>query len=221
MSRNLYNCVLEMTTSVLFVRHGQTESNVTGFYMGWSDEDLSEVGYAQARCLSSRLAGLPIASVYTSPLRRAYTTAAILAEPHKLEPRVLDDLIEIRLGDWQGLHVDEIRRRWPELWQQSRVDPSELTMPNGESLSEVTERAIRAFDRVVGDNWGKQAVIVTHDVIIKVLVAHVLGVSNSIYRRFEISNASLSVIRVFNSNSQLAMLNDTSHLEGAETKRGG
>ncbi len=202
-----------MTTTILLVRHGQTDSNVNGFSMGWSDEDLNEVGYTQARRLSSRLASLPITSVYASPLRRAYATAAILAEPCKLRPKVLDDLIEIRLGDWQGLHMDEIKQRWPELWQQWRNDPSEVTVPNGESLSEVTERAIRAFGRVVGANRGKQVVIVTHEVIIKVLVVHVLGASNSIYRRFEISNTSLTVIRVINSNSQLARLNDTSHLE--------
>ena len=203
-----------MTTTVLLVRHGQTNSNVTGFYMGWSDEDMNQLGYTQVCSLSSSLASLPIASIYTSPLRRAYTTAAILAEPHKLELQVLDDLIEIRLGDWQGLYMDEIRRRWPELWQQSRIDPSELTMPNGESFGQVTERAVRAFETVVAANLGKQAVIVTHEVIVKVLVAHVLGVLNSIYRRFEISNGSLSVIRVVNSNCQLAMLNDTSHLQG-------
>ncbi len=203
-----------MTTTVILVRHGQTNSNVTGFYMGWSDEDLDEIGYTQAHCLSARLASLPIASVYTSPLRRAYATAAILAEPHELELKVLEDLIEIRLGDWQGLHTDEIKRRWPELWQQSRIDPSELTMPNGESFRQVTERAVQAFETVVGANRGKPAVIVTHDIIVRVLVAYTLGVSNSIYRRFEINNTSLTVIRVVNSNSQLIRLNDTSHLEG-------
>ena len=205
---------LGMTTTILLVRHGQTDSNVTGFYMGWSDEDLNDVGYTQVRCLSSRLASLPIASVYTSPLRRAYVTAEILAEPHKLEPRVLDELIEIRLGYWQELHMNEIKRRWPEVWQQWRIDPSVITMPNGESFGEVADRAVRALRKIVTANQGKQAVIVTHEVIVKVLVAHVLGVSNSIYRRFEISNASLSVVRVFNSSFQLVMLNDTSHLEG-------
>ncbi|MFC1864657.1 histidine phosphatase family protein [Chloroflexota bacterium] len=203
-----------MTTNVLLVRHGQTDSNVTGFYMGRSNEDLNEVGYTQARCLSSRLASLPIASVYTSPLQRACTTATILAEPHKLEPKVLDDLIEIGLGDWQGLHMDEIKVRWSEVWQQWRTDPSEVTLPNGESFDEVAERAIRAFERVVGANRGKRAVIVTHDAIVKVVVAHVLGAPNSIYRRVEISNASLSMIRVMSRSSQLARLNDTSHLEG-------
>jgi broad specificity phosphatase PhoE len=205
---------VQMTTTILLTRHGQTESNVTGFYMGWSDEDLNQVGYTQAHRLSSRLASLPIASVYTSPLRRTSITAAILAEPHKLELKVLDDLIEIRLGDWQGLYMNEIKRRWPELWQQSRVDPSELTMPNGESFSQVTARAVRAFKTVVEANRGKQAVIMTHDVIVRVLVAHILGVSNSIYRRFEINNASLTVIRVVNGNSRFITLNDTSHLEG-------
>jgi broad specificity phosphatase PhoE len=203
---------VEMTTTVLLVRHGQTSSNVTGFYMGWSDENLNEVGYTQARSLSSRLASLPITSVYTSPLRRAYTTAAILAEPHKLELKFSDHLTEIRLGDWQGLHMDEIKRRWPELWQQSRIDPSELTMPNGESFGQVTERAVRAFEMIVEANQGKLVAIVTHDVIIRVLAAYILGVSNSIYRRFEINNTSLSVIGVANNNSRLITLNDTSHL---------
>ena len=201
-----------MTTTVLLVRHGQTSSNITGFYMGWSDENLNEVGYTQARSLSSRLASLPITSVYTSPLRRAYTTAAILAEPHKLELKFSDDLTEIRLGDWQGLHMDEIKRRWPELWQQSRIDPSELTMPNGESFGQVTERAVQAFEMIVEANQGKLVAIVTHDVIIRVLAAYILGVSNSIYRRFEINNTSLSVIGVANNNSRLITLNDTSHL---------
>jgi broad specificity phosphatase PhoE len=203
-----------MTTTILLVRHGQTNSNVTGFYMGWSDEDLNEAGYTQAHHLSSRLTSLPIASVYTSPLRRAYTTAAILAEPHKLDLKALDDLIEIQLGDWQGFYVDEIKRRWPELWRQSRIDPSELTMPNGESFRQVVERATRAFKMIVGANQGKQAVIVTHDAVVRVLVAHVLGVSNSIYRRLEVNNASLSVMRVDGSNYRLITLNDLSHLEG-------
>ena len=202
-----------MTTTVLLVRHGQTNSNVTGFYMGWSDEDLDEVGRTQARRLSSRLSGWPIASVYTSPLRRAHTTAAILAEPHMLELNVLDDLIELGLGDWQGLHMDEIKRRWPDVWQQSRIDPSEVTMPNGESFRQVTERAVRVFESVLDSNPGKQVLIVTHEVVVKVIVAHVLGVSNSMYRRFEVNNASLSMVRVANSNSRLITLNDTSHLE--------
>jgi len=45
-------------------------------------------------------------------------------------------------------------------------------------------------------------------------VAHILGASNSIYRRMEINNASLSIIRVEDGRSRLVTLNDTAHLDG-------
>lgn len=202
-----------MTTTVLLVRHGQTRSNVAGYYMGWSEEDLNEVGYIQARKLASRLADLPIASIYTSPLRRAYTTASLIAEPHGLKVKPLDDLIEIKMGDWEGLHESEIARRWPELWKQSEVDPSVLTMPHGESFSQVAERALRAFEMAVTANRDKRVVIVTHDIVVRIVVAYVLGVTYSIYRRLKVDNASLSVVSITDSSRRLVTLNDTSHFE--------
>lgn len=203
-----------MTTTVFLVRHGQTKSNVNGYYMGWLNEDINKVGHTQARGLSARLANLSIAAVYTSPLKRTYNTAAIIAEPHKLELKVLDGLIEIRQGDWEGLHVEEISQGWPELWQQSRTDPSDVTMPNGESFQQVTDRAVSAFEKIVAANQGKQVVIVSHEVVVKVIIVHALGTSNSIYRRFELSNASLSVVQVIDGKARLVALNDTSHLDG-------
>ncbi len=205
-----------MNTTMFLVRHGQTKSNINGFHMGRSNEDLSKVGYTQARRLSSRLARLPIDSIYTSPLRRAYTTAAILNEPHQVELTVMEDLTEIHLGDWQGLHTDEVKQRWPELWQQSRVDPSEITLPNGESVREMAQRSIRAFEKVVETDQGKQTIMVTHQYIVRAIVAYTLGVSNSIFHKIDIDNASLSTIQVGNGNFRLITLNDTSHLEGLE-----
>jgi len=202
-----------MSTTILLVRHGQTDSNISNFYMGWSSEDLNEAGYNQASRLSSRLSSLPLRSVHTSPLRRAHTTAAILAEPHGLKPAVMDDLIEVNLGDWQGLYPTEIEQRWPEVWRQWRSDPSSVTVPGGESLTQVTERAIRALHRIVASDQGEIMAIVTHEVIIKVLVAYVLGSPNYIYRRFDINNASLSVVRIAGDQRWLAGLNDMSHLE--------
>ena len=181
--------------------------------MGWSEEDLNEVGYIQSRKLASRLADLPVAAIYTSPLRRAHTTASLIAEPHGLKVKSLDDFIEIKLGDWQGLHESEIARRWPEMWQQSEIDPSVLTMPNGESFSQVAERAVRSLETVVASNRDKRVIIVTHEIVIKILVAHVMGATYSIYRRIKIDNASLSVAWITNSSKRLVTLNDTSHFE--------
>ncbi len=204
-----------MSTTVLLVRHGQTKSNITGYFMGWSNEDISDPGYAQVRSLSSRLAKFPIATIYTSPLKRAMNTARILAEPHKLELNVLDDLTEIGLGDWQGLHRDEVSQKWPEIWRQSRIDPSAVTFPNGENFQQLTERAVRAFNRIVADSTNRHTLAVTHDAVIRVLAAHVLGTSNRIYRHMEINNGSLSVIRVEDDRMRLVTLNDTAHLDRA------
>jgi len=207
-----------MSATILLVRHGQTRSNVTGYYMGWSNEDLNEVGYEQARRLSARLANAPIDSIYTSPLKRAYTTASLIAEPHDIEVKPLDDLIEIKLGDWEGLSEDEVRQRWPVIWHMSKIDPSGLWFPNGETFMQVVERAVRAFESVAAASQKKQAVIVTHDIVVRILAAYIMGVPYSIYRRLEIDNASLSVVRIADGTRQLITLNDTSHFDSLPRK---
>lgn len=203
-----------MTTTILLVRHGQTESNVEGYYMGRLDEDINQTGYAQARALAARLANQPIDTIYTSPLRRTFSTASVLAEPHKLELKVLDDLIEIHQGDWEGMHVDKISQGWPEQWRHTRTDPTDFTMPNGESFKEVTERSVRAFNKIVADNPDKQVALVAHEIVVKVIIVYALGTTNNIYRHFDLSNASLSVIRVADGKPHLVVLNDTTHLDG-------
>ncbi len=202
------------TTTVMLVRHGQTESNVKGYYMGRLDEDINETGYAQARALSARLAGCPVSAVYASPLRRTCSTASVLAEPHGLELKLLEDLIEIHQGDWEGMHVDKISAGWPEQWRHTRTDPTDFTMPNGESFREVTERSVRAFEKIVAEDTGRQVLLVAHEIVVKVIIVHALGATNSIYRRFDLSNASLSVVEVRGDRPHLVCLNDTTHLDG-------
>ena len=143
-----------MTTIIFLVRHGQTKSNAEG-RMSYSDEVLDDSGYAQAHRLSSRLADLPITAIYTSPLRRAYETATILNEPHQSALNIVEDLSEIHLGDWEGLPKHDIQERWPELWKQMATDPSNLVIPNGESIKELTERAVQAFRNIAQANQGK------------------------------------------------------------------
>jgi broad specificity phosphatase PhoE len=86
-------------------------------------------------------------------------------------------------------------------------------MPNGESFGQVAERTVRVFEEVVAANRGKQTVMVTHDIVVRILVAYVIGVPYSIYRRIKANNASLSVVWVNKGAKRLATLNDTSHFE--------
>ena len=201
-----------MITTVLVIRHGQTASNTNGHYMGWSQEDLNQKGYEQVQLLSERLSNTPIDAIYTSPLKRARTTAETVAKPHNLDLIEMGDLIEINLGDWQGLHASEIIKKWPDMWQQSRVDPSALSWPNGESFAQTAQRSVQAFNTIVEASHGKLVAIVTHDIIVRIIAIHVLGVTYSIYRRMEVGNASFTKIVVTDGKNQLVTLNDTSHL---------
>ncbi len=202
-----------MTTTIFLVRHGQTDSNIKDIYMGWSAEELNNTGFNQVQQLASRLARQPIAAVYTSPLQRTMTTSRMLSKPHRLSPVIVQDLIEINLGNWEGLHISEIKQKWPEQFNIWRSDPSNITIPGGESLNSVTERSTQALQQIAAVNKDKNIIVVTHEIVIKVIVPFVLNSTNSIYRRFVVDNASLSIITVKNDNYRLKTLNDTAHYE--------
>jgi len=203
-----------MSATLILVRHGQTDWNVNGRYMGWTDEGLNEEGLRQAGMLARRLARWPMSAVYSSPLKRAWTTAEIIGAPHSVPVQTIEDLGEMRIGDWEGMFAGDIAARYPELWKTWRANPGDFRMPGGESLGEVRERVVRAFGLIMDNSEGKMALAVTHDVVVRLLVAHCLGAGLDIYRRLEVGNASITVIERDGGRQRLRVLNDTAHLEG-------
>lgn len=202
-----------MSATLILVRHGQTDWNVNGRYMGWTDEALNEEGLRQAERLAQRIDQWPISAVFSSPLRRAVKTAEIAAGPHSIAVQTIEELGEMRIGAWEGMYAGDIAARYPELWKTWRTNPGDFRMPGGESLGEVRRRAIGAFDRIMDTSEGKMVLAVTHDVVVRLLVAHCLGVSADIYRRLEVGNASITVIERDGEKRRLRVLNDTGHLE--------
>ena len=107
---------------MLLVRHAVTAG--TGSVLsGWtSGLDLSDEGREQARSLAGRLAALPLDAVCSSPLERCMQTAAALAEPRGLKVEVVEELGEVRYGDWTGRRLDELAKE--ELWRTVQHLPS-------------------------------------------------------------------------------------------------
>jgi broad specificity phosphatase PhoE len=202
-----------MSATLILVRHGQTDWNVNGRYMGWMDEALNEEGLRQAERVAQRLDQWPISAVYSSPLKRAVRTAEIVARPHCVAVQTIEELGEMRLGGWEGMFAGDIAAKYPELWKTWRTNPGDFRMPGGESLGEVRGRVVRAFGRIMDKSKGKMVLAVTHDVVVRLLVAHCLGVSADIYRRLEVGNSSVTVIERDGVKLRLRVLNDTGHLE--------
>ncbi|RIV29145.1 histidine phosphatase family protein [Alicyclobacillaceae bacterium I2511] len=95
-------------TQVWIVRHGQTDWNLQGKLQGWTDIPLNANGVREAHALGFTLQGIPIHSLYSSDLVRAYATATILGTYLNLPVLVDTRLREVSFGAAEGtLHIDE------------------------------------------------------------------------------------------------------------------
>jgi broad specificity phosphatase PhoE len=140
---------------IVFVRHGQTRANVERRWQGRGDWDLDEVGLRQAESLSEWYGRH--STVYTSPLKRATSTAKYVAR-NGVVP--VDGLMEINMGEWEGLTTEEIVERWPEVMEtiyRHRVDlPRGVT---GESWADLTERMVHTVEGLTLSNEGPTVVV--------------------------------------------------------------
>ena len=162
----------ERITRIFLVRHGLTEWNATRRAQGQADVALNDEGRAEALVAAERLAHLEVVAVYSSDLERALDTARPIAAHHGLEVEVDPALREIDQGEWTGLHVDEIARRWPGSWGDAR---HHTARPGGESPGEVRVRALEALARIVAAHPRGTVVVVSHGGTIRWISAEALA----------------------------------------------
>ena len=163
---------------IILVRHGETEWNVEEIFRGRIDIELNETGIKQAELLAEYLGQVKIAAVYSSPLKRALRTAAIIAANHKLRVEIAPGLIDFDYGKWQGLPQQEVKEQYQELYTRWLSRPHQVRMPEGESLDDVSKRAMRVVDEIITKVEGT-AVLVSHRVVNKVLICALLGLDNA------------------------------------------
>ncbi|MFN8472439.1 MAG: histidine phosphatase family protein [Anaerolineae bacterium] len=205
------------TTRLLVIRHGQSLWNQAGIIQGQQDIALSEMGERQAAAIGGRLRTAPLAAVYASPLCRALQTAVAVAEPHGLVPHTDPDLAEIHHGEWEGLTEADVARSYGELLELWLTRPAQVQMPEGEHYADVRERGLRAIERIVAAHPGQMVAVVTHDVIVRVVIANALSLPDDHVTRFMVNNAALNVIEYGPNGPMVLCVNDTSHLENVYT----
>ena len=139
-------------------------------YSGRGNPALTDLGRRQAEAAAQYLAQKGgIAAVITSPLQRAYDTAATAAKALGLDVTVDDDLIETDFGAWEGLTFGEAAERDPELHRRWLRDTS-VKPPDGESFDSVAERVRRAQARIIAEHGGETVLVVSHVTPIKTLL---------------------------------------------------
>lgn len=204
-----------MTTRILLIRHGQTEWNRVERFRGRADVPLNEVGLAQAEATGRRVAQTwKPASVFASPLTRAVKTAEAIAKHFNLPVQIHPGLADIDYGDWQGLTPDEARQRWTEEIDNWFNHPERARIPNGETLSELRQRAMQTIEELTAKHPNDTIALVGHTVINRIILLGVLGLGNERFWRLRQDTCAINVIEAEGGDFTLVSLNDTCHLHG-------
>ncbi|MEW6579027.1 MAG: MSMEG_4193 family putative phosphomutase [Chloroflexota bacterium] len=199
-------------TEFLLIRHAENDWVSTGRLAGWTPGvHLNPHGRLQAQALGERLAAVRLTAIYTSPLERAVETAkAVAALSPSLVVQPLEDVGEVRFGQWEGKLLGRLRRE--PLWNAVQSCPSRVAFPGGETFRQAQARAVDAIERLAARHPRQRVAVVSHSDVIKLVLAHFLGLHLDLFQRIEVAPASLSVIHLAADRPTIRCINDTSHL---------
>ena len=162
-------------TSLILIRHGQTDWNASGRWQGQADPPLNDHGRRQALRTAEDLSGQQPAVLYSSDLRRALETARIVAVKFGLaivpEPRFR----EINLGQWQGMLSTEIEDKYPDEFRRWHTAPLSVRPPGGEDIPTLAARVLAAINEIIVRYPDQSVAVVAHEFPITVIVSRSMG----------------------------------------------
>ena len=162
-------------TTIYFVRHGQSEANLTACFAGHIDIALTDLGRKQAACTAKFLADKPLTAVYTSDLARAMDTGRAIAEKHGLDIRTRAALREIDGGDWEGRPFEYLQQTDP-MFTKFIKHIGVAACPNGESVADMLVRVRDAVGEIVKNHPDEAVCVVCHGTPIRAMTAQLTGV---------------------------------------------
>lgn len=194
-------------TTIILVRHAQSEWNATHRWQGQADPPLSPVGIHQATSLADHPRLARVDSIVASDLQRAWATANAIAA-HRDVPITPEPLLrELDVGSWSGLTRDEIEREHPGAVDRYRAGIAGWT--GGETFAEHSARSRDAAARLAAWPDARTLAAVTHGGTIRMLVAALLGMDDGGRARFAGQpHATVTELRRASHGWQLAAYGD-------------
>jgi probable phosphoglycerate mutase len=248
-----------LDATLVLLRHGETEWIRQGLFQGQGETPLSADGRRQAELAGARLArphdppslplpaGRPLEIVY-SPLARTAATAEAVAAAIRADAEATGEdasamvvrpdrgILEIGQGEWEGVHQDEIARRWPEVLAGWRRRPWETWAPGGESPAQVAERVRPALAAVLerlgrdhprgtldrpqvhgyagaggqpGQPW---SVLVGHDGVFKIAMLTLFALPLTHFWMFTLALTGITIVELRGGRPVVRAANLTEHL---------
>jgi len=199
-------------TQLLLIRHATNDYVDSKRLAGWTPGvHLNETGRKEAEALAQRLAPVPLAAIFSSPLERAVETAAAIARPRGLKVEVREALGEVQYGEWTGQRLEDLAKT--ELWRCVQFHPSGVRFPGGEAIREMQARAVAAVE-VICEAFPEDTVaIVSHADVIKAIAAHFIGLHLDLFQRLVIAPASVTALHLGQMEPRLVCLSAVGSLE--------
>ncbi len=201
-------------TKLLLVRHGRSLWNVEGRIQGQVDIPLDAVGLEQAERVAQRLQSQPIDAIYSSPLRRAWVTAEVLAAKIKLPIACDERLMEYDFGVVSGLTWDGVVANHPEFAKRWADDAWAVPIEGSEGRSSFAARVKAVMDDIIARHPNRQVAVVAHGGTFTVYLAKMLGLDLQRRHPFHFGNTSVSLVEVDDGLFHIHFLNDRCHLNG-------
>lgn len=199
-------------TEIILVRHGETEWNTSDVFRGRIDIGLSETGLKQAALLGEYLRNIEVEAIFSSPLKRALSTAEAINHYHNLKIETTDGLIDYNFGEWQGMSRHDIKTSYTELYNEWNTHPERVKTPGGETLDDVRNRATGLIDELI-NRYSSTIILVSHRVVLKVIICALLGLDNSHYWNIEQDTCGITSFTHENHRFMLIRHNDTSFMK--------
>ena len=185
-----------MVTEFIIIRHGESLANLNKIYAGHTDFELSELGFKQAEAAAEYFKDTKVSAIYSSDLKRAYSTALAHAKAHSLPVNKTTDLREVYMGKWENLPITEMIEKWEYEfnveWKQRFGD---TCPPDGEPVLHAGKRMHDKLIEIANKENGT-VIITAHAAVIRAFWCYFQGVEPKKWAEFAPfpSNASASTI---------------------------
>ncbi len=146
------------------------------------DPPISEHGRHSAEKLYAYFADKQISAIYVSSYQRTWQTAKFTALALGLTPNIDERLNEVDSGLAEGLAGEELKQKYPAIWQGFQDRAYDFRFPQGETGEEARSRLAAFLEEKQREHGKNNILVICHDGLVRVMMCHLMGIP--VYRRW-------------------------------------
>ncbi len=144
-----------------------------------------------------KIRGVKNDKIISGPALCTVQSAELLSEEIKKDFKIDETLLPRNYGDWDGLTLEQVKKRYPEFENRTAVSMFLETPENGEDLDSFNERVMKSVANIVQENSGKRLLVVTHPAIIRSAVCSALKIPKDAQYNIYIKTGSATQLSYF------------------------